>query len=120
MRVADRTDVAVSMATDNDGKAFGLDHLTGYSVTVDYDPATTGTFSLEMCNNPFIDDSLQNPNPDAAWVPITGSEITIASGTEDVAWNVEGAYYRAVRIHWEEDTGAGTYTAWWHAKGPQS
>jgi hypothetical protein len=95
--------------------------MTGYSLilTATETSATlAGTVKLQMSNNAFKEDSGAE-DPSATWVDITGATDDI-SGTSEVAFNVDGSHYRAVRYVYTSSSGNGTAQAFWHATGPQS
>ncbi len=131
MRVVSRTDNSVTtLDADIVGFPLKMDHMTGVAVSVNLTSAgqTTGTFTLEAtASDPFTNNVINALNPDAAWTTIDGSsvDIDVTDDTEVIIWNVEGAYYRGIRLMWEADNAASGaastfFVADWSAKGPQS
>jgi hypothetical protein len=131
LRIVSRQDTSqVDLDNDITGAALKLDHMTGVAVSVKLVSGgqTTGTFTLEAtASDPFTNNVYNVANPEAAWTPIDGSaaNVDVTNDTEVIVWNVEGTYYRGIRLMWEAGAAASgpaaTYfTVDWSAKGPQS
>lgn len=125
MRVATRTDSAVSMNATGNGSAFKIDHMDGFAVSVQATASSGtlgGTFKLQgTATDPFTNNVNNTANPDAVWDDIPGSVTTVSTtSTATYSYNCTNAYYRGVRLVWTRTGGLGSYTAYWSAKGPQS
>lgn len=124
MRIAKRTDSAVSMSTSGTGAAMGCEHLIGYSITIAV-TATSGTlagdFTLEGSNDAFTDNVNNNANSSATWVGLNNTTASISTTTTtSVLYNISDVQYGAYRIKWTRSSGLGSYTAYHLAKGNQS
>lgn len=127
MRVVSRRNTGdntspISMNATFNGAAFGLDHMTGYSViarALETSATLGGTLKLQCSNNAFTNNVNNTEASDAIWVDISGSTQNV-SGTGNFAWNVDAAFYKAMRVVWTRTSGEGTADIHIHAKGPQS
>ena len=125
MKTTLRDDSGSMNATFN-GTAFLLDSMEGFSIAwawTETSAALAGTLKLQASNNAFLDNPAYpaslNINPNALWVDIPGSSVTLVTGSGSQFWNVADVYYRSVRVVWTRTSGQGTYTANLWAKGIQ-
>jgi len=125
---------------DSVSEPIRLNQLYGYSMVGSWAASAgrEGTLKLQVSNNvfhklyknkpaltPFQDmqeiGSTEPNNPDAIWEDVPGSETNVDALAGQGAWNVDAAFYSAVRMVWTETTlgaespdQAGMY---FHAKG---
>lgn len=115
-----RPATAVSMNASAVLATYYVERMAGYSICASIDETTAslaGTLTLQASNNAFLDDGNNTTNPDAVWVDIASSDVTLTSGDTTTMWNVSDSYYEAVRVSWTRTTGQGTFTAYFVAKG---
>ncbi len=87
---------SVTAAVDLDSAAFDLGDLTVFSIAVQFTGTDIiGTLTLES----------RNLSTDA-WVTVASSSQSITASADHI-WNVSGAGYRYVRVHWDYTSGTG-------------
>jgi len=121
MKIATRTDSAVSMDASGNGAAMRITYIDGYSVVVAITRATgtlAGDFTLQLSNDAFLDNVNNNANSAATWVTVSSSSQAVSTTTTaSIYWNIPDANYDAYRIVWTRTSGTGSYTAYHLAKG---
>ncbi len=114
---ASATTVKFASSLVNAGLGTAID-LTGYGAgiaTIVITDALTGTLKLQASNNAFADNTGNQEDPNAVWVDIPGSSVSVATSATQV-WNVSDVYYKSVRVVWSHTVNGGTYTAVTYAK----
>ena len=110
--------------------------LFGYSIVSKWGASAgrTGSLKLQASNNAYYktykaDSSFQDMQEEtrneafdtnATWEDIPGSAKTVDATADQHVWNVDGAYYSAVRVVWEGTAGAANpddVEAFFHGKG---
>lgn len=112
-----------------------VNELFGYSIVSKWGASAgrTGSLKLQASNDAYYktyknNSSFQdmqeewdnNPNPNATWEDIPGSAKTVDATADQHVWNVDGAYYSAVRVVWVGTAGAASpddVEAFFHGKG---
>jgi hypothetical protein len=124
LRKPDLASVAVpvseSMNASYNSTAYNLDYLEGFSVVasvVETSASLAGALKLQASNNAFKDNYTNTENPDAIWVDIGGTSVTLTAGSTTVLWNVTQVYYGAFRYVWTRSSGQGTLTPFIVGKG---
>ncbi len=108
--------VATSSANALAGTAIDITTQGIGNTTFTSSATLSGTFRIQVSNNALLDNTNQNPDPNAQWDDISGSTVS-AAGTGQQMWNVSNAFYKAARIVWTSTTGQGTATVRYHGKG---
>jgi hypothetical protein len=115
-----RIGTPVSMTASFNSHAYLLDRMKGYSICgqcTETVASLAGVFKLQASNNAFADNVNMDVNPNAVWVDIPSSSITLTAGSTQVFWNVTDVHYEAVRVVWTSTTGQGIFTPYFMAKG---
>lgn len=111
-----------SLNDDFNSAAYRIDNVEGFSICVkatETSATLAGTLKLQASNDAFIDrngKSSFTENTSATWVDITSSDESV-SGSGNFMWNVDGTFYTAVRLSWDNTTGEGTADIFFRAKG---
>lgn len=113
-----KTPTSQSMNASFNGGAYLTERLTGFSIIMgitETSATLAGTLKLQGSNNAFTDNYQNEERADAIWVDIESSPIAI-SGSSQVGWNAEWAYYEGVRVVWTRTSGEGTALIYFLAK----
>jgi len=114
--IIDNGDASGDLTSD----AVLLDFHLGYCVSATV--TTSGSIGGSLALQGAVDFGGSSPSQSvnatdvADWVDIAGSTQTI-TGAGVVTWNVEGAYYKWVRLVYTSTSGTGNITAKINAKG---
>jgi hypothetical protein len=108
----DVSTTAVSMGTSFNSDGFYLGHIVNYSIQLVFTGTPNGTFMLQCSNDKGIEDKVGGWNAAGVthWTDITGSDQPI-TGSGDLAWSVENAGYRWVRLVWTRSSSTGSLTS---------
>jgi hypothetical protein len=112
----------VSMNADfTQATPYLVERMFGYSILANV-VATSGTLggtlTLQASNCAFLDNVNMNVNPNAVWVDIPNTSVTVSTPTNaQVMWNMADIHYESVRVVWTHTGGQGTFTPYFMAKG---
>lgn len=112
-------DLTTTGTAANTTTVYLVERLHGYSICaniIETVASLAGTLKLQASNNAFADNVSMQLNPNAVWVDIPSSTVTLTAGSTQAFWNSSQVYYEAVKIVWTHTTGAGTLTPYFLAK----
>lgn len=98
---------------------FWCERMHGFSLVLGITESVAslaGTLKLQASNNAYTDNTDLVSNPDAIWVDIPTSPVTLTAGSTQVLWNHTDVEYESVRIVWTSTSGQGTFLAYFLAK----
>lgn len=99
---------------------FLVERMSGYSICAKWTESSAplaGTLKLQASNNAYLDNVNMDNNPDAVWVDIPASSVTLTTGSGKQFWNVTDVRYEAVRVVWTRTDGDGSMVMYEMAKG---
>lgn len=96
-----------------------VERMAGFSIlanVVETLASLAGTLKLQASNNAWLDNVNMDVNPNAVWVDIPSSSVSLTAGNTTVMWNTTDVFYETVRVVWTHTTGQGTFTPYFMAK----
>lgn len=97
-----------------------VERMKSYSICADIvetSASLAGALKLQASNNAYLDNVNNDANPNAVWVDVPSSTITLTAGSTAIMWNVTDVGYECVRVVWTRTSGQGTFTPYFLAKG---
>ena len=97
-----------------------LDQIFGYAVQAIWTGTPNGTLKLQAsCDAPLNTTQTSNGGPDAVtnWTDIADSSDMISGSAGSYMWNVDGAYYRYVRVVYVNTSSTGVLNVQITVKG---
>jgi hypothetical protein len=108
-----------AMTSSTPYTVFYVERMKQYAICCDIaetSAALAGTLKLQASNNAYTDNTDLIDNPDAVWVDIPSSSVTLTTGSTQTFWNAADVGYEAVRIVWTRTSGQGTLKSYFLAK----
>ncbi len=91
-----------------------LDQIYGYAIQAAWTGTPNGTIKLQgSCDAPARQTQTSNGGPDSVtvWTDIADSSQNISGSAGNYMWNVNGAFYRFVRLTYTNSSSTGTLSA---------
>ena len=91
-----------------------LDQIYGFAIQVTWTGAAVGSFKLQAsCDAPGRTTQTSNGGPDSVtnWSDITGTSQAVSGTPGNFMWNINGCFYRYVRLVYTNSSAAGTFSA---------
>lgn len=121
VRVPDKghTATSYSLNATSNPVMYMVERMVGYSILaniVETSATLAGTLKLQASNNAWLDNVNMDVNPNAVWVDIPSSSVTLTGGNTSAMWNTTDVFYETVRVVWTRTGGQGTFTPYFMAK----
>lgn len=100
--------------------AIPLDQIYGFAIQIVSSGTAEGAVKLQAsCDAPARQTQVSNGGPDEItdWTDIADSSILIVTGDNNIMYNYNGCFYRAVRVVYTNTTGSGLMSAKLSVKG---
>lgn len=109
----DALNIGTNLAVVQESDPVWLGHIANYSIQIFFTGSPNGSFRLQMSNDDGNPQASREEDRDYGivnWTDISDSAFTV-SAAGDIAWDVQNAGYRWVRVVYTAVSGSGTITS---------